>query len=64
MVRILEGAVIDLLEGRRHGACTGDATARRFVACEDGSGIMHVGRRNRENAAVLRDAVETCNRGI
>ncbi len=64
MVRTLKGAVVDLLEGRRRGACTVDATARRFVACEDGSGIMHVGRRNRGNAALLRDAVETCNRGI
>jgi putrescine aminotransferase len=63
-VRTLKAAGIDLIEERRDGACTWDLTGRRFIDCQTGSGIMNVGRHNREIVAALKKALDTYDIGV
>lgn len=63
-VRTLKAACIDLIEERRDGACTWDLTGRRFIDCQTGSGIMNVGRHNREIVAALKKALDTYDIGV
>ena len=63
-VRTMKAAGIDLIEERRDGACTWDLTGKRFIDCQTGSGIMNVGRHNREIVAALKEALDTYDIGV
>jgi putrescine aminotransferase len=63
-VRTLKAAGIDIIEERRDGACTWDITGRRYIDCQTGSGIMNVGRHNREIVDALKAALDTYDIGV
>jgi len=63
-VRTLRSAGIDIIEGKRSGACLWDITGKRFIDCQTGSGIMNVGRHNPEIVAALKQALDTYDIGI
>lgn len=63
-VRTLKSAGIDIIEGKRSGACLFDITGKRFIDCQTGSGIMNAGRHNPEIVAALKQALDTYDIGI
>jgi len=63
-VRTLKSAGIDIIEGRREGACVWDLTGKRYIDCQTGSGIMNVGRRNREIVEALKEALDHYDIGV
>jgi putrescine aminotransferase len=63
-VRTLKSAGIDIIEEKREGACTWDITGKRFIDCQTGSGIMNVGRHNREIVEALKKALDTYDIGV
>ena len=63
-VRTLKSAGIDIVEERREGACTWDITGARYIDCQTGSGIMNVGRHNREIVQALKNALDTYDMGV
>ena len=63
-VRTLKSAGIDIVEEKREGACTWDITGTRYIDCQTGSGIMNVGRHNREIVQALKNALDTYDIGV
>ena len=63
-VRTLKSAGIDIIEGRREGACVWDLTGKRYIDGQTGSGIMNVGRRNREIVEALKEALDHYDIGV
>ncbi|MCX5906498.1 MAG: hypothetical protein NTY64_04720, partial [Deltaproteobacteria bacterium] len=63
-VRTMKAAGIDIIEERRDGACTWHITGKRFIDCQSGSGIMNIGRHNREVVDVLKKALDTYDIGV
>ena len=62
--RTMKNAGLDIIEGRREGASVWDLTGKKYIDCQTGSGIMNVGRHNREIAQVLKDALDTLDIGV
>jgi acetylornithine/succinyldiaminopimelate/putrescine aminotransferase len=63
-VRTMKTAGLDILEDKRDGASVWDITGRRYIDCQTGSGIMNVGRRNREIAEALKKALDSYDIGV
>jgi acetylornithine/succinyldiaminopimelate/putrescine aminotransferase len=62
--RTMKNAGLDIIEGRREGASVWDLTGKKYIDCQTGSGIMNVGRHNREIAQALKDALDTLDIGV
>ncbi len=63
-VRTMKSAGLDIIEERREGATVWDITGRKYIDCQTGSGIMNVGRHNREIASILKQALDTYDIGV
>lgn len=57
-LRMLRTAGLDVLEGRREGACVWDVTGERYVDCISSAGSFNAGRRNPEIVRALQEALE------
>ena len=62
--RTMKNAGLDIIEGRREGASVWDLTGKKYIDCQTGSGIMNVGRHNREIVQALKDALDTLDIGV
>ena len=63
-VRTMKAAKLDIIEGRREGACVWDITGKKYIDCQTGSGIMNVGRHNPEIVQKLKEALDTYDIGV
>ncbi|MBU2512392.1 aspartate aminotransferase family protein [bacterium] len=63
-VRTLNQAGIHLMEGKREGASVWDITGKKYIDCQTGSGIMNVGRHNKEIIESLKKALDTLDIGV
>ena len=63
-VRTMKAAGLDIIEDKRDGACVWDITGKKYIDCQTGSGIMNVGRHNREIVDVLKKALDTYDIGV
>ncbi|MDP2862557.1 MAG: hypothetical protein Q8N95_07180 [Desulfobacterales bacterium] len=52
--RVLKNAGLDIIEGRREGACVWDITGKKYIDCITSAGSFNVGRRNPEIVAALK----------
>jgi putrescine aminotransferase len=62
--RTMKNAGLDIIEGRREGASVWDLTGKKYIDCQTGSGIMNVGRHNREIIEALKEALDTYDIGV
>jgi putrescine aminotransferase len=62
--RTMKNAGLDIIEARREGASVWDLTGKKYVDCQTGSGIMNVGRHNREIVEALKEALDTYDIGV
>jgi acetylornithine/succinyldiaminopimelate/putrescine aminotransferase len=63
-VRTMKAAGLDIIEQRRDGASVWDITGEKYIDCQTGSGIMNVGRHNREIVQKLKEALDTYDIGV
>jgi len=63
-VRTMKAAGLDIIEQRRDGASVWDVTGKKYLDCQTGSGIMNVGRHNREIVQKLKEALDTYDIGV
>jgi len=63
-VRTMKSAGLDIIEARRQGASVWDIEGRKYIDCQTGSGIMNVGRCNREIADELKKALDSTDMGV
>ncbi len=63
-VRTMKAAGLDIIEDRRDGASVWDITGKKYIDCQTGSGIMNVGRHNREIVDALKKALDTYDIGV
>lgn len=63
-VRTMKAAGLDIIEDRRDGASVWDITGKKYIDCQTGSGIMNIGRHNREIVDVLKKALDTYDMGV
>jgi len=61
--RMLKSAGLDILEGRREGACVWDLTGEKYVDCISSAGSFNVGRHNPEIVRALREALDDHDMG-
>ena len=62
--RTMKSAGLDIIEAKREGASVWDLTGKKYIDCQTGSGIMNLGRHNREIAQVLKEALDTYDIGV
>jgi putrescine aminotransferase len=62
--RTMKSAGLDIIEAKREGASVWDLTGKKYIDCQTGSGIMNLGRHNREVAQVLKEALDTYDIGV
>ena len=62
-VRMLKNAGLDILEGRREGACVWDMNGTRYIDCITSAGSFNVGRRNPEIIEALKKALDEYDLG-
>jgi putrescine aminotransferase len=62
--RTMKNAGLDIIEARREGASVWDLTGKKYIDCQTGSGIMNVGRHNREIVEALKEALDTYDIGV
>jgi putrescine aminotransferase len=62
--RTMKAAGLDIIEDRRDGASVWDITGKKYVDCQTGSGIMNVGRHNREIVDALKKALDVYDIGV
>jgi putrescine aminotransferase len=63
-VRTMKTVGLDIIEAKRSGASVWDITGQKFIDCQTGSGIMNVGRCNREIAEALKTALDSYDMGV
>ncbi|HDL78545.1 MAG TPA: aspartate aminotransferase family protein, partial [Bacteroidetes bacterium] len=63
-VRTLKNAGLAVIEDKREGASIWDITGERYIDCQTGSGIMNVGRHNKEIVRALKEALDTYDIGV
>jgi putrescine aminotransferase len=63
-VRTMKAAGLDIIEDKRDGASVWDITGKKYIDCQTGSGIMNVGRHNREIVEILKKALDTYDIGV
>jgi acetylornithine/succinyldiaminopimelate/putrescine aminotransferase len=62
--RTMKSAGLDIIEDKREGASVWDITGKKYIDCQTGSGIMNVGRHNKEIADALKKALDTYDIGV
>ncbi|RPH49761.1 MAG: aspartate aminotransferase family protein [Desulfobacteraceae bacterium] len=62
--RVLKNAGLDIIEGKREGACVWDITGKKFIDCITSAGSFNVGRRNPEIVAALKNALDEYDLGV
>jgi len=63
-VRTMKAAGLDIIEDKRDGASVWDITGKKYIDCQTGSGIMNVGRHNREIVDILKTALDKYDIGV
>ncbi len=63
-VRTLKHAGLEVVEGRREGACMWDLSGKQYIDCITSAGSMNVGRRNPEVIAALKEALDEYDIGV
>ncbi len=63
-VRTLKHAGLEVIEGRRDGACMWDLSGKKYIDCITSAGSMNVGRRNPEVIAALKQALDEYDIGV
>ncbi|TAL33203.1 MAG: aspartate aminotransferase family protein [Spirochaetes bacterium] len=63
-VRTMKSVGLDIIEDRREGASVWDITGKKYIDCQTGSGIMNVGRHNREIVEALKKALDQYDIGV
>jgi putrescine aminotransferase len=62
-LRMFKNAGLDIIEGRREGACVWDISGEKYVDCVTGAGIFNAGRHNREITEALKKALDVYDMG-
>ncbi len=62
-LRMLKNASLDIIEGRREGACVWDVSGEKYIDCVTGAGIFNVGRHNPRVVEVLKKALDNSDMG-
>jgi putrescine aminotransferase len=62
-LRMLKNASLDIIEGKRSGACVWDISGEKYIDCVTGAGIFNVGRGNTEIKEGLKKALDTYDMG-
>ncbi|MBU1713954.1 MAG: aspartate aminotransferase family protein [Proteobacteria bacterium] len=62
--RVLKNAGLDIIEGKRNGACVWDITGKRYIDCITSAGSFNVGRRNPEIVSALKKALDEYDLGV
>jgi len=62
-LRMFKNASLDIIEGKREGACVWDVSGEKYIDCVTGAGIFNVGRHNREIVAALKKALDVYDMG-
>lgn len=62
--RVLKNAGLDIIEGKREGACVWDITGKKYIDCITSAGSFNVGRRNPEIVAALKKALDEYDLGV
>ncbi|MFO7665684.1 MAG: aspartate aminotransferase family protein [Desulfobacterales bacterium] len=63
VLRMFKNAGLDIIEGRREGACVWDISGEKYIDCVTGAGIFNVGRHNREITDALKKALDVYDMG-
>jgi len=61
--RVLKNAGLDIIEGKREGACVWDITGEKYIDCITSAGSFNVGRRNPEIIQALKKALDEYDLG-
>jgi putrescine aminotransferase len=62
-LRMFKNAGLDVIEGRREGACVWDISGEKYIDCVTGAGIFNAGRHNREITDALKKALDVYDMG-
>jgi putrescine aminotransferase len=62
-LRMFKNASLDIIEGRREGACVWDVSGEKYIDCVTGAGIFNAGRHNREIVAAMKKALDVYDMG-
>ncbi len=62
-LRMFKNASLDIIEGKREGACVWDISGQKYIDCVTGAGIFNVGRHNEEIVEGLKKALNTYDMG-
>jgi putrescine aminotransferase len=63
-VRTMKAAGLDIIEDKREGVNVWDITGKKYIDCQTGSGIMNVGRRNKDIVETLKKSLDTYDIGV
>jgi putrescine aminotransferase len=63
VLRMFKNAGLDIIEGRREGACVWDISGEKYIDCVTGAGIFNIGRHNREITDALKKALDRYDMG-
>jgi len=62
-LRMFKNASLDIIEGKREGACVYDVSGEKYIDCVTGAGIFNVGRHNVEIVDGLKKAMDVYDMG-
>ncbi|MBW2218351.1 MAG: aspartate aminotransferase family protein [Deltaproteobacteria bacterium] len=62
-LRMFKNASLDIIEGKREGACVYDISGEKYIDCVTGAGIFNVGRHNVEIVDGLKKAMDVYDMG-
>ena len=62
-LRMFKNASLDIIEGKREGACVCDISGEAYIDCVTGAGIFNVGRRNPEIVDAIKKALDVYDMG-
>ena len=62
-LRMFKNASLDIIEGKREGACVWDVSGQKYIDCVTGAGIFNVGRHNKDVVDALKKALDHYDMG-
>ncbi len=62
-LRMFKNASLDIIEGKREGACVWDISGEKYIDCVTGAGIFNVGRHNKTVVEGLKKALDYYDMG-
>jgi len=62
-LRMFKNASLDIIEGKREGACVWDVSGQKYIDCVTGAGIFNVGRHNKDVVEALKKALDHYDMG-